>query len=163
MEKETSRVTYFLRSLVDAKAIIVGVAVLNCLVVLTQLIQYKRQFPVPSDHWNPAAIMHEPLLLVLASALLFTRKGWGYLLAMVVSGRVIYVLGYLGLVSIAGGSDYRLLKEWLVFTYEAQPQYLLELAVAATILIYVSILYSRRILEKFLPSKEKDRSRVFSS
>ena len=151
MKRETSRVTYFLRSLVDAKAIIFGVAVLNCLAILTHLTQYKRQFPVPSDHWNPARIMHEPFLLLLASALLLTRKWWGYLLAIVVSVRVIYVLGYLGLVSIAGGYDYRLLnwrvlKSWLVITYEAQPQYLLELAIAATILTYISILYSRRIL-----------------
>lgn len=150
MERGTSRVTYFLRSLVDAKAIIFGVAVLNYLAVLTQLIQYKRQFPVPSDHWNPAAIMHEPFLLLLASALLFTSKGWGYLLAVVVSGRVIYVLGYLGLVSTAGGYDYRLLNwrvltTWLTITYEAQPQYLLELALATIILVYASVLYSRRI------------------
>lgn len=151
METEKSRVKYFLSSLVDVKAIIFGVAVLNFLAVLTQLTQYKRQFLVPSDHWNPAVIMHESFLLLLASALLFTSRGWGYLLAMVVSGRVIYVLGYLGLVSIAGGYDYRLLnwqvlKTWLVVTYEAQPQYLLELAIAATILAYVSILYSRRII-----------------
>jgi hypothetical protein len=150
MEKEGSRVTYFLRSLVHAKAIIFGVAVLNFLAVVTQLVQYKRQFPVPSDHWNPAAIMQEPFLLLLASALLFVSKGWGYLLALALSGRVIYVLGYLGLVAIAGGYDYRLLnwqvlKTWLVFTYQAQPQYLLELAIAATILTYVLILYSRRI------------------
>lgn len=151
MAKETRRVKYFLSSLVDLNAIIFGVAILNFLAVLTQLIQYKRQFPVPSDHWNPAVIMQVPFLLLLASALLFTSNGWGYLLAMVVSGRVIYVLGYLGLVSIAGGHDYRLLnwhvlKTWLAITYEAQPQYLLELAIAATILAYVSILYSRRII-----------------
>lgn len=151
METVTGRVIHFLRSLVDTKAIIFGFAVLNCLAILTHLIQYKRQFPDPSDHWNPAAIMLEPFLLLLASALLFSSKGWGYLLATVVSGRVIYVLGYLGLVSTAGGYGYRLfnwqvLKTWLTITYEAQPQYLLELAIAVTILTYVSILYSRRIL-----------------
>ena len=150
MEKETNRVPSSLRSLVDAKAIIFGVAVLNCLAVLTQLIQYERQFPVPADHWDPSVVMHEPFLLLLASALLFTSKGWGYLLAVVFSGRVIYVLGYLDLVSIAGGYDYRLLnwqtlRMWLAITYQAQPQYLLEIAIAVTMLTYVSVLYSRRI------------------
>jgi hypothetical protein len=153
MEKTPSRVAGFFRSIVDLKAIILGVATLNCLIVVTRLVQYKQEFTVPADHWNPQVIMIEPLLLLVAAALLFTSRVWGYLLAIVASARVMYVLGYLGLVATSSEYDYRLLswpvfKSWLAITYKAQPQYLLELVIAATILTCASVLFSRRILNR---------------
>lgn len=134
--------------LLEAKAIIFGFAILHFLVMLVYVLRYEQEFPIPSDHWNPVRVIQEPILLLFASFVLFLRKPWSYLLAIVACGRVIYVLGYLGLVAISAAHDksifslYTLEAFWRL-TYESQPQYILEVALAAVIIIYSTIKLSR--------------------
>lgn len=151
MEKQQSQGRLFLKRLIDPKAIIFGFAILHFLAALMYLIGYQERFPGVSTHWSPVKLMFEPVLLLLAAASLLTGKGWGYLIAIVASGRVIYALGYLGLIAISVAHDHPLvswyvLRTWLAITYAAQPQYLLELAIAAAIVVYASVLCSFRIL-----------------
>lgn len=134
----------------EPKAIIFGLAVLQFLTVLMYAIQYERDFSFVSEHWNAGTVLAEPLLLLLAAGALLFDRVWGHLIAIVASGRVIYVLGYLGLSATSAAHGHFLLspyvlRTWFTSTYESQPQYLLELALAIVVLGYAAIRCSRQM------------------
>lgn len=151
MVSHSNQSKLFINRLLDPQAMIFGFAVLVFLTTLMYAIQYERDFSVVSDHWNGVRLMSEPLLLLLAAGALLFDKLWGDLLAIVVTGRVIYVLSYLGLVATSAAHEHSMfswyvLRTWFVSTYAAQPQYLVELALAVVILGYGAIRCSRRML-----------------
>ena len=47
------------------------------------------------EHWNPLAVLLEPLLLLVAVVSLIVNRWWSLLLVLLASGRVVYLLGYL--------------------------------------------------------------------
>jgi uncharacterized membrane protein len=151
MKRRNNKGNVFLNSQITPKVIIFGFALLNFLTVLIYVVRYQQEFAIVSDHWNPVKVMYEPALLLLAAALLLPEKLWGYLISIVATARVVYVLGYLGLFATSAAHDHSILssyvlKRWFVVTYESQPQYLLELLLAGVIAGYVVIRCSRRFL-----------------
>ncbi len=153
MEDLSSQGKIFFNRLLDPKAIIFGFAVLQFLIVLMYVIRYQQEFSVVTTHWNPVRVMFEPVLLLLAAGALLPDKLWGYLIAIVASGRVIYVVGYLGLFAISAAHVHPLfswyvLRTWLVVTYQSQPQYLIELILAALIAGYSIMLCAYRLFSR---------------
>ena len=141
----------FINRLLEPKAMIFGLAVLQFLTVLMYVIHYEQNVAVVSSHWYPARVIYEPLLLLLAAGALLLPNIWGKLIAIVASGRVIYGIAYLGLVATSAAHDQPLfswyvLRQWFVITYQAQPQYLLELGLGIVIFGYAIIACSLRML-----------------
>src|SRR5688572_15635831 len=57
------------------------------------------------EHWYPGLIMLDPLLLLVAGALLLINRWWALLVALFSSARVVYNLGYLPWVAIHYAHD----------------------------------------------------------
>lgn len=153
MEDQISQAKQFLNWLLDPKAMIFGFTILHFLAVLLYVVRHEQEFSGSSEHWDPIRTMHEPLLLILASFALLIGRLWSYLLATVVSGYVIYALGYLGLIAVSAAHDqpmlsWYVLKTWLMLTYKSQPQYILELVLAAVIITYAMTLCLRYLLRR---------------
>lgn len=93
------------------------------------------------------------LLLVSAVALLINRR-WSLLLAVLVSGRVVYSLGYLPWTAVpcAYGAplfSWQAMEILWYVVYEPRPQYVFETVLALLVLIYAVVLlagaaFSRR-------------------
>jgi hypothetical protein len=153
-----STLTFLLRP----KAIIFGIALLNFMLSLMYVRQVESDiqarvkegiWPYPA-HWNPVAVMHEPSLLLVASISLLIGRWWGYLLAILASGLVIYTLGYSSWTAVSNAhgvpmfSWQALEKLWYVI-YEPRPQYLFEVALAAIVFTYAIFLLSRSVYYKY--------------
>lgn len=153
MKDQISQARQFLNWLLDPKAMVFGCTILHFLTMLLFAVRHEQEFSGISEHWNPVRIMHEPLLLLFASFALLVGRLWSYLLATVVSGYVIYALGCLELIAVSAAHEqpifsWYVLKNWFVLTYTSQPQYILELALAAVIMTYAMIVCLRYLLHK---------------
>ena len=134
------RIETLLASFIEPKAIFSGVALLNFMLCLMYVRKVESEFRAMekewgqytySEHWNPTAVMYEPVLLLIASLSLLLGRWWSYLLAMLASGRVIYTLGYSSWTAVLNALDVPMFswqaleKLWYVI-YEPRPQYLFE-------------------------------------
>lgn len=140
--------TRLLNRILDVKTILFGFTILHVMAMVMYIVHYEQEFSRVSDHWNPLRLMQEPVLLLLGAAALLVSKRWSYLVAIVTSGRVIYVLGYLGLVATSSAHDRSILswyvvRAWGVIMLKAQPQYIVELVLATVIGTYAVILLLR--------------------
>ena len=149
MEERANQAKHLFRILAEPKAIIIGVALVQFISMLVYVVRYEIEFPVPADHWNPVKVMHEPFLVLPASSVLWMGGTWKYLLAIVSSAWVIYQLWYLGLVGVSAAHDLPMFslevpRRWLGMMYVAQPQYILQIALSAIILMYAAFLLLRR-------------------
>jgi hypothetical protein len=104
-------------------------------------------WPYPA-HWNPAAVMWEPLLLLAAALGLLINRWWSVLIALLASGRVIYLLGLLPLKAVHSAHDVPMFswramqKAWYV-VYTPQPQYLFEAALGVVIFLSAALAFVR--------------------
>lgn len=102
----------------------------------------------PWGHWNPVAVMFEPVLLLVAALGLLFNRWWTVMIAMLASGRVIYRVGYLPFsgVHYAHGDPMfswgALQKVWSL-VYTPQPQYLFESLLGIVIFIYAVVVFLR--------------------
>ena len=78
--------------------------------------------------------------MLVASLGLLLNGWWGLVVALTLSGRVIYVLVFGALLSVSYAHDVPMfsrfaLRNWWWGMYEAQPQYIIQIALAAAIFI----------------------------
>ncbi len=149
MEERANRAKHLFRILTDPKAIIFGVALAQFVWMLVFVVRHGIEFPIPADHWNPVRVMHEPFLVLFASLMLLIGGVWKYLLAIVSSAWVIYQLCYLGLVGVSASHDLPLFslevpRRWLSMIYEAQPQYILQIALSTIVIMCAAFFLLRR-------------------
>jgi hypothetical protein len=143
------------------KAIIFAVSVINVIWDLRWVrrveleIQASRNtghWPYPA-HWNPVAVMFEPFLLLAAALGLLFNRWWSVLLALLVSGRVIFLLAYLPLRAVHFAHDVPMFswqgleKVWYL-VYTPQPQYLFEVALGVVIFIYAALVLTRSVYSR---------------
>jgi hypothetical protein len=136
----------------EPKAILRAVSVINVLWHVTWVRRVELEIQARMDtghwpypaHWNPIAVMFEPFLLLAAALGLLVNRRWSLLLALLASGRVIYLLGYLPLRAVHFAHDVPMLswrgleKVWFL-VYTPQPQYLSEAALGVVIFIYAAL------------------------
>ena len=149
MEGPNDRANQILFAIAKPKVLIFGAALAQFFWMLALVVRYELEFPVPADHWNPVRVMWEPSLVLLASLMLLISGVWKYAIAIASSAWVIYQLLYLGLVGISAAQDVPLFSldvpsRWLSSMYEAQPQYILQVALSAIITAYAAFLILRR-------------------
>lgn len=137
-----------LKRFVEIKAILFGFTILHLVAMAVYVVHYNQKYSAFPNHWNPSRILQEPVLLFLGAAALLVSKPWGYLVAIVTSGYVIYELGYLGLIATSSAHGHSVLswyvaKTWWVNMFAGQPQYILELVLATVIGTYAIILLVR--------------------
>ncbi len=144
MMSETTRTHHYLRVLVDARAIILGVSLLHLVVTFVWVLRWYQRLGNASTDYYPNEFLTIPLVLVLASLMLMISRWWSYVLAFVASGWVIYLLGYAALRAASIARDVPLpssesLRVWFATKYIGQPQEFLQLALAFSILSYVVV------------------------
>jgi hypothetical protein len=139
--------------------IIFGICLLNFIVALVNVVRIDREIGASGyivGHWYPGAVMMEPFLLLVSAISLLINRWWSLLLALLLSGRVVYSLGYLSWTAVHYAHDVPMLswqameKLWYVI-YQPRPQYLFEVALATVLLIYavallVGMAFSRRAI-----------------
>lgn len=148
MSQQSTRIGSYLRSLIDVRAIILGLALLHLVVTTVWLARWYQALNTPVDVY-PDSFLIVPLLLVFASLLLLIGRSWARLVALPISGWVLYRLGYGGLSAAAAAHDRSLfaaasLRLWLTEKYIGQPQEFLQLALAFIILFYVLVVQARQ-------------------
>jgi hypothetical protein len=92
-------------------------------------------------------------LLTIAALALLLRKWWSHLIAIVAGGRIFYMTGYLPLLIVAevgpgAGPLWSLTtwKNWLRWTLETQPQYILHAVVGITICLYAGVALLQQLI-----------------
>lgn len=141
-----------LRRFLEIKAVLFGLTILHLVAMAVYVVHYNQKYSAFPDHWNPSRIMQEPVLLFLGAAALLVGKPWSYLVAIITSGHVIYSVGYIGLIATSAAHDYPVfsvyvVKAWWVMTFSGQPQYIVELVLAAVIGSYSIFLLLRHLRE----------------
>src|SRR4051794_23430141 len=140
-EKFTCLASHY-RASVGLRAITLGIAVVHLISTWMWVSSWYREFGAQPGDSYPDSFLNVPFLLLLASALLFAGRRWGYLPAFCLGGWLLYSLGYGGLRAISNAHDQPLfslsvLRVWVMQTYAAQPQQFLELFLAFFIVFYV--------------------------
>jgi hypothetical protein len=143
------------KSFVNPRTMIFGICLLNVLAVLVvtlvrirQLESVRQATGFSLTHAYPTAIMVAPLLLLGAAVGLLINRWWSVLLAMLMSIRVIYTLGYLPWTAVYFAQGIPMLswqaleKLWGLF-YEPQPQYLVAVALGVVVFAYAVLLSLR--------------------
>lgn len=142
MIRQARPVANYFHSLVNLRAVILGLALLHLILMQIWVSRWYQRFgDEPGDSY-PDSFLKVSFLLVFASLTLLLGKWWSQLLALLVSSWVLYSLGFAALHSVALAHDLPLLsfstaRLWLIQKYTGQPQELLQLALAFIILGYV--------------------------
>ena len=139
--KEKNRIAGFLSSLVDGRAIILGLALLHLIVTYVGVKDWYKEFGQGPISFYPDSFAVVPLVLVLASLLLLIGRRWSYILALLISICVLYSVGYVTIRGVAAAHDTPLftlgtLQRWFTQVWVGQPQYFLQLALAFVIASY---------------------------
>lgn len=141
----------WLRYLVDPKSIIFGICLVNFAAMLVQVYRVDREIKALGyivGHPNPGAVMVDPFLLIIAGTCLMVNRGWSLIVALLLSGRVVYSLGYLSWTAVHHAHDVPMLS-WQALEllwdliYQPSPQYLIQVAIAMTVFIYAIALFTR--------------------
>jgi hypothetical protein len=131
----------YLQSLTEARGIIFGFALLNLVGTVTWLSRWYQRFGNGPINLYPNSILIVPLVLFVVAFMVLIRRWWSRLLALTVSGWVLYRLGYVGLREVSFAHDLPLLSAaclrlWLTQKYLGQPQELLQMGLAFIISCY---------------------------
>lgn len=154
----TCNATQPVQRFLNPRAILFGICILNLLISLMFIRRVELQAQAAraagqwsySEHWNPLAVMWEPLLLFIAVVALIVNRWWSLLLALLVSGRVFYLLGYLSWRAIHFAHDVPMFswqaieKLWSV-VYQPNPQYLIELVLSGLIFLYALTVITKQL------------------
>jgi hypothetical protein len=128
----------FLAFLLAPKAMLFGFAIFTFVWMWVRESRIEWQF---IDYHGYFENTDRVFLLMIASLGLLLNRWWGWLVAMVLSGRVIYVLVFRALLSASYAHEVPMvsrlaLKNWWWIMYEAQPQYIIQIALAVVIFTY---------------------------
>ena len=143
-----------LRRLVNPRLVALCVCVVNLIFIIARVVRLEREFnPGPNDYtvgWDPTVILIEPIILLIAAIGLVFNRWWSLLIALLASGRIVYVLGYLSWRAIHFAHDVPMFsrdafeKLWHVI-YQPRPEYLFDVILGLVIFVYAVILLSRFI------------------
>jgi hypothetical protein len=139
----------WLRRLFDLRAIIFGFSLLQLIVTQVWVSRWHQNFGTGPIEVYPDKLFIVPVILVITAFLLFVVTWWSQVLAVVASGWVLYLLGYVALRGASLAHDVPLfslssLRLWFIEKYVGQPQEFLQLTLASTIILYVIVALSRR-------------------
>ena len=100
---------------------------------------------------------HRALILVNASFGLLFVRWWTRLIAAVLSGWVLYVLIFRALLGISNAHDVPMFSQfafrnWWLSMYEAQPQYIIHIALAVVIFVYAASYLIWLVYRRFIPN-----------
>src|SRR5882762_9910333 len=95
----------YLRSLFAARAIILGFSLLQPIVTQVWVSRWYQKFGGGPIEVYPDSLLIVPLVLVLASFMLFVFRWWSKLLALLACGWVLYWLGYVALRAVSLAHD----------------------------------------------------------
>jgi hypothetical protein len=134
----------YLWSLIDLRAIILGLALLHLMVVEVWVTRWYQAYGESPGNSRPDWLVNVPLLLVVASFLLLIGRWWSSLLAVICSGWVLYdafFVSWSGLATIHNVPYFSLapLKLWFDQAYRGQPQQFFQIALAFLILGYILV------------------------
>ena len=139
--------------LLQPTAIIFGTAITFVVVAHINVANWYREFGNEPIDVFPDHLLEDPYVLVFASVMLVIRKWWSSLIALVVSARLVYLLGYLSLLSERHGFDEArpswVVHHWFVQKYLWQPQELLHLGLALIVVVYAA----SQLVSKLLSSR----------
>jgi hypothetical protein len=127
----------FLSYLLDLKAVVFGFTLFNFVWMWVRESRIEWQWLDYPYFENTQRVF----LLLLASLGLLLNRWWSLLVTMVLSGGVIYVLVFRALLSVSYAHDVPMfsrfaLSNWWWIMYEAQPQYIIQIALAVAIFTY---------------------------
>jgi hypothetical protein len=131
----------FFSYLLDLKAVVFGFTIFNFVWMWVRESRIEWQWLDYPYFENTQRVF----LLLLASLGLLLNRWWSLLVTMVLSGRVIYVLVFQALLSVSYAHDVPMFSRfafrnvWLSM-YDAQPQYIIQIALAAVIFTYSAAL-----------------------
>ena len=119
---------------------ILAASIVSLAVAQVQVARWYEEFGNQPADFYPDVLLNVPYVLFLASVMLIIERWWAYLLAMVISGWLIYSLGYMGLLGVAHAHDWPLLsrevfQSWFALKYGWQSQELYQLALAIIICV----------------------------
>ena len=145
------------RTLLEPKAIILFIALLHFLWIAVYVARELR-----TENGRSADVqfyLFEPILLLLAAFLLWRGKLLGFAAALLISGWMVYQMGYLGYLSMAevdgatpfsrralNGFYWGLFGEWEV--YGDKPRYTFQLLLASVISSFAVVLMLREIYRR---------------
>ncbi len=149
MTNQPRKAADYFRALFEVRAIILGVSLLELIVVSVRVSRWYEEFGERPGDFYPNVELNIPILLVLASVMLLISRWWSHLIAFVVSGWVIYFLGYVALRAASKARDVPLLSSeavrvWFAAKSNWQIQEFLQLALALIILCYVVVALLRQ-------------------
>jgi hypothetical protein len=139
------------RYLVDPKAIIFGICLVNFVAMLVHVYRVDREIKASGyivGHWYPGAVMVDPFLLIIAGICLMVNRWWSLPVALLLSVRVVYHLGYLSWIAVHHAHDVPMLSWqaadllWKV-VYQPRPQYLFHVLLAMVVFIHAIGLLTR--------------------
>lgn len=148
--KGTDRIGRYLRSLMTPRAIILGVAILYFIKTALRVARWYQEYGQGRINLYPDYLLAVPVILTVAALLLLLRKWWSELLAILVSGWLLYRV-YGGFRSVGLAHDLPTftalsLRIWFTQTFADQSQVFLEIALALVIASYALVSLSRRSL-----------------
>jgi hypothetical protein len=132
-------------------------------VLRTEYHRYQTDYAMLCcEHWYPTLFWHDATLLFVATLSLWLRKPWGGLVAMLLSGRVLY-LGYLFGMHILDSDflvgatpsafDFARWQAYFHFLYEHSLRNLFEVILAALIFLYAALTLSWHMYARHLSKR----------
>jgi hypothetical protein len=116
--------------------------------MIARVVRLERDFnPGPDDYtigWDPTIVLIEPIILLAAVVGLLFNRWWSLLIALLASGRIVYILGYLSWRAIHFAHDVPMFSrdafEKLWHQYQLRPEYLFDVILGVVIFAYAVIL-----------------------
>ena len=136
-----SRSSHYLRRLSQPKVFIFAIALLCVIVAHISVARWYRQFGDSPGDFYPNHWVHVPYVLLFAATMLLISRWWSYILAILVSAWVTYLLGYGGLLSHSRAQDrpffsFGTARAWFIEKYNWQPQELVQVGLSVVLLTF---------------------------
>ena len=134
--------------LLKPKAIFFGAAIFLLIYVSVE----ERKSMEIVGCWDCGWETRQAFYLLVASAGLLISRFWGAAISLLASVKVIYSVGYVtfwnNMAEVRG--VWHILKESLRWTYQAHPEYFVEILIAALISLYAISFLWRNISQRYL-------------
>lgn len=150
--KGTDRIWRYLRLLMTPRAVILGVAIVYLILMAVRVERWYQRFGKGRINYYPDHLLVGPITLTTAASLLLLRSWWSELIAILVSGWVLYGV-YTGFRSVGLAQDLPTFSAlsfriWFTQMFSDQSQVFLEIALAMLIACYALVALSRRWLRR---------------
>lgn len=130
--------------------LILGIVCVHLFVVYRGVLQWYEQYGDRAGDTYPDSLLRVPVVLLVGAILGMLSRLWAQVLALAISGWILYNLGYLGLYSVAQAHDlpfwsYEVLRRWFAQKYLGHPAEFLQLGLAFIILFCTSLTLLREL------------------